>query len=85
MTMDIKRRTDYVYMEILRVLSAFAVIVIHVSGTNWSKLSIGDVDWTVQAFYNVGARFSLCVFCMITGALLLNPQKSIGIREVYGK
>ncbi|MBR4733624.1 MAG: acyltransferase family protein [Lachnospiraceae bacterium] len=83
MTMDTKRRTDYVYMEILRVLSAFAVIVIHVSGTNWSKLSIGDVDWTVRTFYNVGARFSLCVFCMITGALLLNPQKNIGIGEVY--
>ncbi len=79
------RKTDYVYMEILRVLSAFAIVVIHVSGTNWSKLSIGCSDWTVQTFYNVGARFSLCVFCMITGALLLNPQKSIGIREVYGK
>ena len=79
------RKTDYVYMEILRVLSAFAIVVIHVSGTNWSKLSIVCSYWTVQTFYNVGARFSLCVFCMITGALLLNPQKSIGIREVYGK
>lgn len=81
--MDRKRKTDYVYMEILRVVSAFAVIVIHVSGANWFVLEIGDQNWIVQTFFNVGARFSLCVFCMITGALLLRPDKNIGISEVF--
>ena len=84
-SVDIKRKTEYTYMEILRVLCAYAVVVIHVSGANWFQLKVGDPNWNVQTFYNVGARFANCVFCMISGALLLRPNKNIGIRDVFGR
>ncbi len=83
--MRAEKKTEYTYIEILRVLCAFAVIVIHVSGLNWFKLEMNDGNWIVQTFYNIGGRFSVCVFCMISGALLLRPGKSISLGDVFGK
>ncbi len=83
--MRTEKKTDLIYIEFLRVICAFAVIVVHVSGLNWFKLEILDSNWIAQTFYNIGARFSVCVFCMISGALLLRPGKSIELSDVFGK
>ncbi len=69
-------------MEYLRVISVLAVIVIHVSGANWFRIDLGSANWIVQTFFNIGGRFSVCVFCMISGALLLNPEKKVGTHEI---
>ncbi len=78
-----KRKNIYSYMEYLRVICILAVIMIHVSGVNWFRIDIGSPDWTVQTFYNVTMRFSVCVFCMISGALLLKPDKKISVHDVF--
>ncbi|MCR5421112.1 MAG: acyltransferase family protein [Lachnospiraceae bacterium] len=76
------QKAKYLYIEYLRVICALGVIVVHVSGANWYKIEMGSVDWIVQTFFNLAGRFSVCVFCMITGALLLRPGKNIGIRDL---
>ncbi|MCR5106617.1 MAG: acyltransferase family protein [Lachnospiraceae bacterium] len=76
------RISGYLYIEYLRVLCAFAVIIVHVSGANWFKIEIGSTNWIVQTFFNLAGRFSVCVFCMITGALLLRPGKDISIHDL---
>ena len=75
--MTTEKKTTYRYMEYLRVLCAFAVILVHVSGMNWFKIPIGSRDWVIQAFYNIAGRFSVCVFCMLTGALFLAPGRDM--------
>ncbi len=88
MSSTAERKTNYAYIEILRVISAMAVIVVHVSGANWYRIPIGSADWTVQAFFNLAGRYSVCVFCMISGALFLRPGKERSLREIlsrYGK
>jgi surface polysaccharide O-acyltransferase-like enzyme len=77
-----ERKRNYSYIEYLRVLSAFAVIVIHVSGANWFRIPIASTDWIVQTFYNLAGRFSVCVFCMISGALLLRSDKEVSAHEI---
>jgi surface polysaccharide O-acyltransferase-like enzyme len=80
-----ERKANYIYMEYLRVLCAFMVIMIHVSGADWFKIEIGSPDWIIQTFFNVGARFSVCVFCMISGALFLKPDREVTVRDIFGK
>ena len=38
--MTTEKKTTYRYMEYLRVLCAFAVILVHVSGQNWFNISL---------------------------------------------
>lgn len=79
------RKKEFIYIEYLRVISAFAVIVVHVSGANWSKIEIGSFDWSVQTFYNLIGRFSVCAFCMISGALMLRPGKEMNFHSIFHK
>ncbi len=85
MNTSVKSERRFLYIEYLRVLSALAVIMVHVSGANWFRIEIGSPNWIAQSFYNVGARFGVCIFCMITGALLLQPEKKIGISDLFPK
>lgn len=80
-----RRNASYMYMEYLRVICAFMVIMIHVSGANWFKIEIGSANWIIHTFYNLFGRFSVCVFCMISGALLLRPDKTICIHDIFHK
>jgi surface polysaccharide O-acyltransferase-like enzyme len=70
-------------MEYLRVLCAFMVIMIHVSGAGWFKMELGSSAWIIQTFFNLAARFSVCVFCMISGALFLRPDKTVRMKEIF--
>ncbi len=79
------RKSSYLYIEYLRVICAIAVIIIHVSGANWFKIEIGSTDWIVQTFFNLAGRFSVCVFCMITGALLLRSGKDISMHDIVSR
>jgi len=76
---------QFVYMEYLRVLSAFAVIAVHVSGADLFKLDIGSSEWTVRMVYNLFGRLSVCIFCMISGALMLRPGKKIDVHSIFHK
>ncbi len=83
MNTDKSPKVHYLYMDYLRVISVLAVIVIHVSGANWFRIDIGSANWIVQTFFNIGGRFSVCVFCMISGALLLSPGKRISKQNLF--
>ncbi len=85
MSTVMKKTPGYLYMEYLRVICTLAVIVIHVSGANWFRIDIGSADWIVQTFFNIAGRFSVCVFCMISGALLLRSDKQLTVRTLLSR
>ncbi|HEY4198709.1 MAG TPA: acyltransferase family protein, partial [Mucilaginibacter sp.] len=63
----------------LKVISLFAVIVLHTASPllmDFKKASFND--WLVGDFYNALVRFAVPVFVMITGALLLHREYEIG-------
>ena len=63
----------------LKVISLFAVIVLHTASPllmDFKKANLND--WLVGDFYNALVRFAVPVFVMISGALLLHREYEIG-------
>ena len=64
------------YLDFLRVVATFFVILIHVSCQNWSN-PLGSFSWQVANFYDGISRFSVPIFVMISGVLFLNTKKNL--------
>ena len=79
----IKTRTHW--MDCLRVLAAAAVILLHVAAKQWHTVDIRGGDWLLLCLFNGSVRWCVPLFVMISGALFLNPEKEISLRDLYGK
>lgn len=62
-----------VYYDFLRIISMFAVIVLHTAGERWSKVEVHSLAWNSFNFYDSIVRWAVPVFTMISGALFLAP------------
>ena len=70
------------YLDVLRVLAIFSVVMLHVSCV---FLRANTVGWYVGNFYDSISRWCVPVFVMISGALFLQPQKEISLKLLYSK
>lgn len=62
-------------INFMRILAAFAVVVIHVSSYYIkSNLAINNQSWVLGNIFNSFSRWSVPVFIMISGALLINEK-----------
>ncbi len=59
----------------LRVAAACAVVALHVAGRGLVDAPYGSASWWIADFYRAATCWCVPVFVMISGALLLNPQK----------
>ncbi len=73
------------YYDRLRVLSAVAVVLIHICGAELFRHGLGTYAWQMCNILDSFARFAVPVFIMISGALFLNPTKKVDIKSLYGK
>ena len=73
-----------IYLDLLRVVATFAVILLHVSAGDFLSLSFSG-DWYIALVYDSLVRWSVPVFVMISGALLLNPNKEITYQDILKK
>ena len=63
------------WINSLRLIALFAVIVLHVSAIPLAQYGHEPVSiWLVSDFYNMLVRFAVPVFLMITGSLLLHRE-----------
>ena len=74
-------------IDLLRVMSCFAVILIHVASSFFSHnyVSEGNVDWVFCTVLYNAFVWSVPMFAMITGFLFLNPSKELPLKKLYGK
>lgn len=70
------------YLDMLRTISIFSVIVIHVTATGLYG-ETGSTGWKTLVVYSTITRFSVPVFFMISGALFLSAPKSLSIKQLY--
>lgn len=70
------------YLDMLRTISIFSVIVIHVTATGLYG-ETGSTGWKALVVYSTITRFSVPVFFMISGALFLSASKSLSIKQLY--
>ncbi len=71
------------YLDYLRVLATFAVILLHVSAQNWHETNVNTYQWQIFNFGDSISRWCVAAFVMISGALFLNRRCSI--RIIYTK
>ncbi|WP_448697739.1 acyltransferase [Mucilaginibacter sp. AW1-3] len=63
----------------LRIIALFAVIVLHTTSPVLETYNKGPLDtWLVGDLYNSLVRFAVPVFVMITGALMLHREYELG-------
>lgn len=65
------------YLDVLRIVASFAVMLGHASAQNWYKSDIHSFEWQVFNFYGSMLRWSVPVFAMISGVLFLEGRRNI--------
>ena len=71
----------YLYIDVLTILSAFAVVMLHANGVFWSHPA-GRL-WLTSNFIETLFYFAVPVFFMISGATLMDYRAKYSTREYY--
>ena len=66
------------YFDCLRAVAILAVVVLHISGQNFRYIDVHSGDWLAMNFWESMSRWGVPVFTMISGALFLNSDYTIG-------
>ena len=85
MSSNVKTNKYVVYFDFLRIIATIAVIILHVAAQNWASVDLSSVQWKVFNLFDSAVRFSVPMFVMISGALFLDNDKKISIKNLYVK
>lgn len=72
------------YLDLLRLVATFAVIVIHVYCTEYNS-AFPAKRWFLATFGGSSVRWAVPIFVMISGTLFLNPSREVTVRSVLTK
>jgi surface polysaccharide O-acyltransferase-like enzyme len=72
-----------IWVDNARVIAAFAVIFLHVSGQVVVEAELGSLSWWIGNIYNSFVRWCIPIFVMVSGSLLLNPEKHEDLISFY--
>ena len=76
-------KKNILYFDNLRIISSFAVIIIHISATYYFAFNLNSLNWKIAFYFNGISRFSVPIFFMISGNLFL--KKEITFRILFFK
>lgn len=74
------RQTSF---DCLRIMAAFAVMILHIAAQNWHVSDVRTFEWNVFNCYDGMVRWAVPVFTMISGALFLSKNQSMV--QIYRK
>ena len=69
--------------DVLRIVSAFSIVMIHVSGAFIMENPVGSPDFRMANFMNSISRFGVPVFVMISGAIFLSEDKRVTLKKLW--
>ena len=69
--------------DILKCLCCVFVIIIHTASQSMSALHIDTFNWFSASFWGSLCRPAVPVFLMVSGSLLLDPEKELSIWQIY--
>lgn len=72
-------------LDLLKVMAIFGVVTIHACTMGGYQGTVGSPHWLAALFWGTAARFSVPVFLMCSGALMLQPQKKLPLKKLYGR
>ena len=74
-----------VYLDILRIIACFLVVMVHISAQNLLELQPSSSQFIIHSSYNTLAFSGVALFFMISGALILNPNRHYSIKSMVFK
>ena len=80
--MDNKLRDRIYSFDIMRIIAACAVIMIHISADYVITLDGNTWDFLLANFFNSFSRFAVPMFVMISGALMLDENKAVSSSKI---
>ena len=84
--MNTKNLTNrFGHIDMLKAIAIICVIAIHTCAPALSSFSIGSPNWYISIFLRVLVCMPVPLFFMCSGALFLNPQKKITLKDIYTK
>ncbi len=84
--MSHNKKENIYYLDVLRVLAIFGVVLSHVSSaTGYMSAPLNSLKWWVGALGVSSTRWCIPVFVMISGALLLDPARQESAKRFYQK
>ena len=73
-------KEEYLWVDVVRSIAIFAVVMLHCAAPTLYNLgSIPDSQWWMGNIYNSMCRFSVPVFFLISGVLLIGKQEPVGV------
>lgn len=78
--MDQERRIEKmeerrnIWMDLLKIVSAYAIVLIHISGSRYYG-TFGSDDFLKGLLFNASTRFAVPCFLLITGALTMKKER----------
>lgn len=73
------------YLDFLKVISAVAVIFVHVISEYWYTLNISGFDFKILTIFDSVVRFCVPIYLMVSGALFLYDNKEISVKDMFKK
>lgn len=70
--------------DFLRAFAIIGVVVIHVSAPA-CRQDVGSLNWFLALFWSSVTRASVPIFLMVTGALMLDPAREVGLKELWSR
>ncbi|MBQ8247481.1 MAG: acyltransferase family protein [Lachnospiraceae bacterium] len=80
---EIKQKERNISFDILRIISALSVVVLHVTTKYIMNHEVGSFDFRIANFINSISRFGVPVFVMISGAIFLSENKKITVKKLW--
>ena len=77
---DNQRKIQY---DLLRILAAFSVVMLHSAAQFWYDLDVRSAEWVIANSYNAVFRFGVPIFVMISGALFLDNGYRLNLKRLY--
>lgn len=74
-----------VSVDLVKTLAIVSVLLIHVSAPGLSGAEVGSPRWLTCLFWDSISRMAVPLFLMASGALLLDPERPLPLRKLYGK
>lgn len=80
---DKRTKKRMLHYDLLRIIAAFSVVMLHSAAQYWYTLDIHSREWVIANSYDAVFRFGVPIFVMISGALFLNPDYELDVRHLY--
>lgn len=73
------------YIDFLKVLACFCVVLLHVSGSKWGDIDVHSGWWQILNTFNASMCWTIPLFVMAIGAIFLSPGKITSYSTVFKK